>query len=331
MNNLKSNWEWALEYTGDIMSFQKRGEMITGFLQELGMSQNSHVLDIGCGNLNTGVHLIRFLQAGRYVGVDPNGWLVNAAIEQFPDLPAKAPRFLWNSEFDASSVGVKFDFIVSHSVMSHMAHDQFPQALAAVRAVVDEGATWLTSFRADQYNTGAKEWVYPGHSTFRLQTVEAWGVHFGWNVKVRHDLKERLAAECPNDVHDWLELVAVPSLAEWNARRLLEDEAQRTEMKSREIAEERHRWDLSRVDLELQQSADALRAVYASPPPRVSYVICPLCGGTDAHGHRPWCVSDNPLERCEAVLSGETRCQREKHHEGNHAYTSPVDGKGISW
>lgn len=331
MNNLRTSWEWATEYTGDVASFNRRGEMITEFLKELGMTQNDHVLDIGCGNLNTGVHLIRYLQAGRFTGIEPNGWLVNAALEQFPDLGAKAPRFLWNSDFDAGAVGVKYGFVVSHSVMSHMGHDQMPQALAAVRKVVDEGAIWLSSFREDQYNTFAREWVYPGHSTFRLSTIEAWGVHFGWRLRLRRDLRDRLAAECPNDVHDWLELTACPSLAEWNARRLAEDETIAVEMKSHEIAEERHRWDMTRVDKELQRSSEELRAIYASPPPRVSYVICPLCGGTDAHGHRPWCVSDNPLERCVAVLSGETRCQREKHHEGNHAYTSPVDGKGVSW
>lgn len=331
MNNLKSNWEWSLEYTGDPQSFDKRGEIITKWLKELGMTPESRVLDIGCGNLNTGVHLIRFLNPGRYVGIDVNGWLVNAALEQFPDLPAKAPRFLWNSEFDASEVGVTFDFVVSHSVMSHMAHDQFPQALAAVRAVVDEGAVWLSSFRADQFNSLAKEWVYPGHSTFRLQTIEAWGVHFGWQVKIRHDLQKYLAMFCPNDVHDWLELTACPSMAEWNARRLAEDERIATELKSREIAEERHRWHAKSTDDALLAGAADLKRLYADPPPRLVYLICQLCGGTDEHGHRPWCVSDSPLERCEAVLSGETRCQRERHHEGNHAYTSPVDGQGVQW
>lgn len=331
MNNLKTAWEWSLEFTGDPASFDRRGEIITKWLQEAGMNPNSHVLDIGCGNLNTGVHLIRYLQAGRYTGIEPAGWLVNAALEQFPDLGAKAPRFLWNTDFDAASVGVKYDYVVAHSVMSHMAHDQMPQALAAVRAVVEEGAVWLTSFRCDQYNSGAVEWVYPGHSTFRLQTIESWGVHFGWNVKIRHDLKKYLSTFCPNDVHDWLELTAVPSLAEWNARRLAEDERQRVEMKGREIAEERHRWALTKADGDLAESADRLQLLYANPPVRLSYVVCPLCGGTDEHGHRPWCVSDNPLERCEAVLTGETRCQQELHHEGSHSYTSPVDGQAVQW
>lgn len=237
MTELRSYWDWATEFTGDTSSFQRRGELILQFLIEEGLTPSSRVLELGCGNLNSGVHLIRHLSPGHYVGVDPNGWTVNAGVENFPDLQSRGPRFLWNSDFDAASVGVKFDFVICHSVVSHMAHWQLPLALANVRAVVNEGATWLASYRRGEENTYAKEWVYPGVATFRLDTVRAYAYHAGWHALAREDLKQRLSAECPADLHDWVRLLAIGTSAEMNDVRLQEEEIEKVEMETREIAE----------------------------------------------------------------------------------------------
>ena len=36
----------------------------------------SHVLEVGCGCLSAGVPVMRYLQRGHYVGIDPNRWLL---------------------------------------------------------------------------------------------------------------------------------------------------------------------------------------------------------------------------------------------------------------
>jgi SAM-dependent methyltransferase len=224
-----SIWDWAIAYVGDPGSWQRRGEIITEFLTENGLTADSRLLDIGCGNLSEGTPLIRHLKPGNFVGLDPNGWLVEAALQQMPDLAAKGPRFLHRSDFDASELGVTFDLLVAHSVLSHCAHWQLEQLLTATRKVVDEGAVFLCSFRNDQYNSWSEEWRYPGHTTFRLPTVEACGFHCGWRTEMVPSYRGRLSDACPNDVHDWLRFTAIPSLAEINDRRLAEEAVQAAE------------------------------------------------------------------------------------------------------
>jgi len=57
--------------------------------------------------------------------VDPNEWLVQTARDE-PDVEQlvtdKRARFLHVDTFDASSLGVTFDYVLSHSVLSHCAH-----------------------------------------------------------------------------------------------------------------------------------------------------------------------------------------------------------------
>lgn len=237
MSARRTIWEWSTSYVGDPSSWERRGELIYHWLEENGLRPEHHVLDIGCGNLSDGYPLIRALDAGRFVGIEPNGWLVEAGLQQFPEIEVKRPEFLWRTDFDASELGRRFDFIVAHSILSHCAHWQLGQLLANTRKVVDEGAVFLCSFIGDQFNGWSEDWAYPGVNKFRLQTVIAEGVHAGWRVEMRHDYRERMMAECPNDSHDWLKLTAVPSLAELNERRLAEEAMQSLEREVRDADE----------------------------------------------------------------------------------------------
>lgn len=256
--NRRPIWEWACDYVGDPDSWHRRGEVILGFLQENGLTAGSYVLDVGCGNLSEGRPLIEELTAGRFVGIEPNGWLVEAALDRFRELEAKKPEFLWRTDFDASELGIAFDFVVSHSVLSHCAHWQLPQFLANTRKVVDEGAVMLASYRNDQYNGFAEEWCYPGVNTFREATIVAAGHETGWLVERRHDYRERMLAECPNDAHDWIRCVAVPTAAEMNERRLADEALQDEERSVRTEREMARVATLGNADLERVRAAGLL-------------------------------------------------------------------------
>lgn len=254
MTEHRSLWDWALDYVGDPQSWVARGEMITCMLQDNGLEPNHNLLDIGCGNLSEGAPLIRYLAAHRFTGIEPNGWLVEVALRHFPDLLDKQPEFLWRTDFDATDAGVRFDFIVSHSVLSHCAHWQLDQFLSNTRKVVDEGAVMLASFIEDQYNGHADQWVYPGVNTFRLRTVMAAGYQFGWHVEMVSEYRDRMVAVAPNDTHQWLRMTAIPTAAELNDRRLEEEAVQRGEVealqereKDRKVALDIASYDRERV------------------------------------------------------------------------------------
>ena len=233
----KSMFDWAIEYVGDPASFHARGDLCLRFLRSNGMKEHHRVLDLGCGALSQGIPLIRYLNEGCYVGCDPNGWLIEAALAEYPDLEAKQPRWSFASDFDIGEHG-PFDYVITHSVLSHVAHWQLEQALINVRRAVNLGAVWLASIRLDQYDLGARRWLYPDVSYFRLDTVRTVGFHAGWQVEPMPDYRQSMSSVCPSDVHDWLRLTAVESAEERNLIRLDEEARQRQEEEIIGIAEQ---------------------------------------------------------------------------------------------
>lgn len=203
-------FDWALSYTGDPESWETRGAAQLTFLRELGMRSEHRLLEIGCGCMSLGHAAIRFLHAGHYVGIEPNGWLVESWLQREEErgqgdyVRQKNPRFLWTSDFDASGLGVPFEFAFAHSVLSHAAHWQMPMMLQRVRDVMPVGGVLLASLRLGDVDTWSKDWAYPDVTFFRPDTVAGFARHAGFTMVHRPDLRERLVEVAPNDYHDWV-------------------------------------------------------------------------------------------------------------------------------
>src|SRR5437868_3523477 len=58
------------------------GQIQFEILKRQGCMPDSKVLEIGCGCLNAGIPIIKYLERGNYVGIDPNEWLRQAAMNQ---------------------------------------------------------------------------------------------------------------------------------------------------------------------------------------------------------------------------------------------------------
>lgn len=183
-----------------------------------GCTDSCSVLEVGCGSLSAGAILIDRLQPGHYVGIDPNEWLREAALRE-PHIKAiadkKAPVFLSNFEFDAASTGRKFDYVLSHSILSHAAHHQLPVFLRNVGGVLEDGGRIYASLylaegnphgnsgTRDKKDSEDAEWVYPGVSFFTLETIQKAAAAEGLSATYRPDLTEWYIQVRPEEMHDW--------------------------------------------------------------------------------------------------------------------------------
>ncbi len=195
------------------------GQLQLELLKRQGCSPVSKVLEIGCGNLHAGMHLIQYLEIGSYVGVDPNAWLRETAMKnrQVRQLvKAKQAKFLSVDNFDASELGIKFDFVLSHSVLSHCAHWQLEEYLRNVAKVLAPDGRVLASIRLAEGNiygsTGTPDkedsrdetWQYPGVSWFKLSTVLRTAEEQGLMAVHVPEYTEFYAKTRPDEYHDWL-------------------------------------------------------------------------------------------------------------------------------
>jgi SAM-dependent methyltransferase len=131
--------------------WEELGRLQLEFLQREGLTPQSTLLDVGCGCLRAGIHFVRFLEPGRYYGVDANASLIRAGLEQ--ELPQAglagrlaAAHLLVNGAFEASRFGVTFDYALAQSVFTHVPVAQIGAALRALAPCVRPGGRFYASF-----------------------------------------------------------------------------------------------------------------------------------------------------------------------------------------
>lgn len=196
------------------------GRLQFELLKKEGCQPSSRVLEVGCGCLHAGVHLMQYLDRGGFVGIDPNAWLINDAIKKHPAIrklvDEKQPQFLFRTDFDAGSLNRQFDYVLSHSVLSHAAHWQLEQYLANTSRVLSPNGRIVASIRLAEGNAfGSKgspnredsmdeEWVYPGISWFKLSTVMATAERLGLQARHMPEYTAHYTQTRPNEFHDWI-------------------------------------------------------------------------------------------------------------------------------
>lgn len=97
-----------LGFWNQLQRYQLR--VVTG----LGLRPEHSMLDIGCGPLQGGIAFIRYLNPGRYVGVDHNHAAIDAGREELSRLRLweKTPRLIVSKVFGDDQLGsVAFNFI----------------------------------------------------------------------------------------------------------------------------------------------------------------------------------------------------------------------------
>lgn len=212
MSERKSIFEWAVEYVGDVASFEARGLIVRDLLIAEGMKPHHDVLELGCGALSSGQYLIDFLDPDKYIGMDPNGWLIEAGlkgIKGMKEMMVKRPLFLFRDDFNAREAGRQYDFVVAHSILSHAAGWQLPLMLTNVRNVLNPGGKFLVSFRQGPSDSNALHWAYPDISWFTAKTVRRTARDIGFRTRFKREYRKLMVSFAPNDYHDWAVLERV--------------------------------------------------------------------------------------------------------------------------
>lgn len=206
----------AVEYvgtrsTGGIVQLQ--------LLQMEGLQKNHYVLEVGCGTLMSGIPIMSYLEKSHYVGIDPNPWLMNQTLliaKNQQVVTEKNPLFLNNTDFDASSIDIIFDYVYAHSIMSHAADWQLSLFFKKISKVLKKNGKAIFSIRLTEPNeygnegasqeTHAQEWQYPGCSFFDESTVIQEASKWFKKVERKKEFTALLTADNPRACHDWFVL-----------------------------------------------------------------------------------------------------------------------------
>lgn len=162
-------------FVGPAAEYDLMGGLQFGLLLALGLREQHRLLDIGCGSLRAGRLLIPYLDTGRYHGIEPEQWLVEEGITANLGnaiVPLKRPQFAYRDDFALDTFGVRFDFVLAQSILSHTYADLAQLVLTRAGEVLADGGTFVGTMlwrrpaldihvRRPRGGDGSG-WLYPG-------------------------------------------------------------------------------------------------------------------------------------------------------------------------
>ena len=154
-------------------------------LMNVGLREHHKVLDVGCGSLRGGRFIMQYLLPGNYYGIEPNKWLVEAAIDNEIGqdmIDLKRPHFSANKHMELDEWGVQFDYIMAQSIITHAPLAMVRQLMQAVYQVLSPEGTFIaTVFEGDEDNQ-LTEWSYPAGVKWTSETIIELAIAAGLSV-----------------------------------------------------------------------------------------------------------------------------------------------------
>lgn len=133
---------------------------VGGYWEEIGLSQflfllgrglkPHHIfLDLGCGAFRSGVHFMEYLKSGNYLGLEKESLLIERGIcdELGKENFAKyQPEIVVSSTFEFSRFKKQPDFVLAHSVFTHLPTSGIVECLKKLREFVSTDCVVFATF-----------------------------------------------------------------------------------------------------------------------------------------------------------------------------------------
>jgi hypothetical protein len=145
-------------------------EQLIALLAE-GLRPESKILEFGCGCLRIAYWLVRFLDPGGYCGIEPARHRVGHGLRYLftaEELRIKQPRFDYNTAFNSSVFGRKFDFFLARSIWTHASKLQIEATLDSFLRDAEPHAIFLASYlpaHSPEEDYPGTQWVGTSHES----------------------------------------------------------------------------------------------------------------------------------------------------------------------
>ena len=135
--------------------WEEIGRLQLDFLVDQGLQPDDKFVDVGCGSLRAGRHLVDYLEPRNYFGIDVNTQLIAAGydVELDDRLRARLPssNLRATDRFDAD-FGVRFDMGIAQSLFTHLPLNHVRLCMFRIAKVMRPGARFYATFFEQPYN-----------------------------------------------------------------------------------------------------------------------------------------------------------------------------------
>ena len=172
-------------YVGGL--WDEMGSLQFEMLKHYGLKPNHVFIDVACGSLRLGKHLIEYLDEGNYQGIDKESTLVEMGSREEVDettLEEKKPKFVISSEFEFHKFPKKADFAIAQSLFTHLPEEIIDSCFSKLAKHVNPGAAFFATFFETESEYENYE-IPHDHARFYFsrQQILDFGKDDGWNAE----------------------------------------------------------------------------------------------------------------------------------------------------
>lgn len=185
--------------------WQALGKMQFDYLRAHGLTPGDRLLDIGCGNLRAGHHLIRYLDPGHYYGVDISPDILLAARRTLAEqgLQSRMPYLTLVDDLRLDHLpDAHFQVVHAHSVFSHSPLDVIDECFAHVARVLAPGGYFDFTYNRTggaEHQVLREDFYYRPGTLISLATAHGLSAHVmdDWEELPHRQSKIRVTAAVP--------------------------------------------------------------------------------------------------------------------------------------
>jgi len=170
-------------YVGGL--WEELGRLQLDFLVGQGLRPHHVLLDIACGSLRAGVHLIPYLEPGHYLGLEKERRLVELGLadELGPVRVAeRRPELVIGADFPFHRFSRRPDLSIAQSLFTHLTAEDITLCLGRLRAFVAPGHHLYATYKAGD-PAGNPRRSHARHGfRYPVDRLAALGDAAGWSV-----------------------------------------------------------------------------------------------------------------------------------------------------
>ena len=177
------------EYVGG--AWEEIGKLQFDFLTDEGLEPYHYLVDIACGSLRAGVHIITYLNKGNYIGLEKEKSLIEKGIEEELKegiYEEKKPNFIISDNFEFEKIEKTINYAIAQSLFTHLPPEDIEICFRKLRKVIkNDGVFYATFFKTKIKKINPKERHDHASFYYTKSEMEEFGEKNGWISKYRGD------------------------------------------------------------------------------------------------------------------------------------------------
>ena len=169
------------EFVGGM--WEEIGQLQFDFLVQNGLRPHHRFLDVACGCLRGGRHIIPYLNRGNYLGIDKEEVLINSGIEEIGSttFEVRKPEFVVSRSFEFEKFSVKPEYAIAQSLFTHLIPKDIGLCLSNLRKFVNPGHVFFATFFVGPSDVNPEESNSRQCFWYSVEQMSAFGQQAGWH------------------------------------------------------------------------------------------------------------------------------------------------------